>query len=560
MTEHMPAFNPTYRSLYFVGDSHGLIFRDQSFVEPLSNDSFVIKHSYIPGLNANNVFDENSKVLNNDLYQYLKINSLMGEGGKARWNRCDGLHTAVAVATKQTQTAPPIVLFCGELTLRENIFRQLSDHYLLLDDGSLTPKDSDHDEAGQIWPAELINDWLADEFSALIAGLIHIRRSGLVNINLAALPLPTADDETFSAMNGFACPFELRLAFTQRVNHYLRQICQQQSIGFIDISAAILAEENWQTQYHLDGVHLSKKSAPMFVNELFHRLYNNTCYFVNRSRYQYLEAQAKAHYAVLPVDGWRHERETFTTQGIVTRCIDSGPEAVLMDKLDKAFVADLSVANKHLSLDWCGNNIEPFSDKINTMMVDESFLAQAHQLIFGGWIAQWVEQCLGHQISIANVRPVESQAWPAKEGAPGEPQAMHYDGCPAGVYRLIVYLTDVDCAEDGAFQYQSVEDDSLITMTGKAGTVLFFDANKILHQGHPPRTQKRRVLDFVVTPALADAPHLMLSAGMNNWPADPYHFTLKGIRSYPEMAGTLFDQHRSLYEYVISTAKDVMAS
>jgi hypothetical protein len=69
---------------------------------------------------------------------------------------------------------------------------------------------------------------------------------------------------------------------------------------------------------------------------------------------------------------------------------------------------------------------------------------------------------------------------------------------------------------------------------GPAGTLFVFDANRIKHRARPPVTRAREALDFVIGPRLPGAPRRVLWCGMNNWPVDPFTFSLDGALGYPD--------------------------
>jgi len=101
------------------------------------------------------------------------------------------------------------------------------------------------------------------------------------------------------------------------------------------------------------------------------------------------------------------------------------------------------------------------------------------------------------------------------------------------MFRALIYLVDVD-EQNGPFEYVGERGKKRLA-TGPAGTLLIFDANRLLHRGNPPRSRQRKVIDFCVAPRPLGFPRRVLWAGMNNWPMDPYQYPVEGMRAYPEL-------------------------
>jgi hypothetical protein len=177
------------------------------------------------------------------------------------------------------------------------------------------------------------------------------------------------------------------------------------------------------------------------------------------------------------------------------------------------------VGNRHQSWEWAGNSIRPYSTHLRTGLPSPRLIEDLVQLFSSSDFDSFFRGVLGCPVSIGNCRLVRSI--PHGESGVG-PQSWHHDGCPPGVFRGVLYLSDVD-AESGPFQYR---DDAgrEHEVLGKTGDLLVFDAMRLEHRATPPKTRVRSAIDLVFMPRLPTQEFQVNVAGMNHWPADPFAF------------------------------------
>jgi hypothetical protein len=138
---------------------------------------------------------------------------------------------------------------------------------------------------------------------------------------------------------------------------------------------------------------------------------------------------------------------------------------------------------------------------------------------------------LGCSVSIGNCRLVKSL--PHATMGVG-PQSWHEDGCPPGIIRGVLYLTDVSEA-NGPFQYKD-GNSQVHTVVGKMGDLLVFDAMRLPHRAMPPTEDVRTAIDLVFFPRLPGQHAQVIAAGMNHWPADPFAFDIPKDKSSNQRA------------------------
>ena len=210
--------------------------------------------------------------------------------------------------------------------------------------------------------------------------------------------------------------------------------------------------------------------------------------------------------------------------------IDLGRE--LAEKWKACLDFRLDLVNRHARLDWAGNGLAPYNLYIRTAEPSPDLLDDVRRYFSAEPFDRFFRDCFGCPVTFLNFRPFMSL--PHEDKGIG-PQSWHQDGCPPGVFRAVMYLTDVD-ADGGPFDYLDA-DKKRRSVTGSAGTFLVFDANRLLHRGSPPKARERKVLDIVIAPRLAEQPFAVLWTGLNNWPGNPFQYSVNGMRASPPLAG-----------------------
>jgi hypothetical protein len=146
-------------------------------------------------------------------------------------------------------------------------------------------------------------------------------------------------------------------------------------------------------------------------------------------------------------------------------------------------IFDRDVSNMHSSWDWAGNSVKPYSSVIKTGVPSEGLKGELLKLITSPYYEAFFKGVLGCSVSIANCRLVKSL--PHATTGVG-PQSWHEDGCPPGIIRGVLYLTDVSEA-NGPFQYKD-SNSQVHTVVGKVGDLLVFDAMRLPHRAKPTCT------------------------------------------------------------------------
>jgi hypothetical protein len=207
----------------------------------------------------------------------------------------------------------------------------------------------------------------------------------------------------------------------------------------------------------------------------------------------------------------------FQQQGITI--ISTNPEKAATWRETERF--DRDVSNRHISWDWAGNDIKPYTSDLQAGLPSKALIEYLHALFSGGDFDAFFRGVLGCPAKVGNVRLVRS----LPHGTDGVgPQEWHSDGCPAGVIRGVFYLCDVD-EQTGPFQYKDAAGREH-TVLGRTGDLLVFDATRLMHRGSPPTHKTRSAIDLVFLPRMPDEEMKIMVVGMNHWPADPFFYKI----------------------------------
>jgi hypothetical protein len=230
-----------------------------------------------------------------------------------------------------------------------------------------------------------------------------------------------------------------------------------------------------------------------------------------------------------PIPWLRSAVEEFRSRGLCRLSIGRD----MAERWKRSLSFDLDVGNSDPRWDWAGPTRQPFNKNMFTAVPPLEMLSDIHGILTHPEMEQLFIAIMGCQVSVLNCRPVRSLPHGADDEGLG-PQSWHCDGCPAGIIRGIVYLTDVD-ENGGPFEYKD-ENGAVQNVTGPTGTFFIFDANRLFHRGKPPRARERIAIDLILQSRSNDESLSILYAGMNHWPADPFQYSIDGMTCYPQPA------------------------
>lgn len=534
--------------IYVFGDSHVLPVRNRVFREKWAGSWCVTKTKYISGLTAHDFFNIEKREFHPEFIEALEYEGLI-RNGKATHLSLEEIDFNIARAEAVPVTSPLILLAMGDIDIRLILLPMLKDQF-----DFHPPFETPYKKINKsllLW--DIVEDTMRQRIQPFIEGIKALRDAGFNRVYVQLVTPPTMDEKNFQDRHGYSCPAEIRYKTVFTFNRLLSEYCSQLNVPIIDVWPLVTENDYLKSEYELDGVHLPPSAAIFNLSLLLEHAINCQWEALNHSRYEIYYRMACEEKQIFdppsesdnpignklqhsaneaprqctkkaPKTIKKHAEqwinlaaEEFQKNGICV--LKANPETV--ERWRQVLAFDRGVGNTHSAWDWAGNSIQPYSDVLRTALPPITVLNDLKTLLCQPEYDAFFRSILGCPVTVMNCRPVQSI--PHESSGIG-PQSWHEDGCPAGIIRGVLYLTDVD-EVTGPFQYKA-PDGTPVTVTGKSGDFLIFDAMRLSHRAMPPTEKTRTALDFVFMPRLSYQPLEIIMSGMNHWPADPFCFSI----------------------------------
>jgi len=531
-----------FKPIYVFGDSHCLPLRDTCLAVGEAGDQYIINAHYIGGF-RNQFLQSKTGNLPAPIKSALTAFGLIDKKDRPIWKAASMGAINEAFAAGRPMHSPILAMSCGDIDLRNHVFKQLGEDYDILIPGNTAPG-----SGRKLVSAGDAKKLILPHLSFIVPAIKALRNAGFPQSHLVMITPPSMEDDAFEAMHNYRCPKPVRAKLVALANNLLKEECIKAKVGFVDYASEISdGSGELLPQYFLDGIHASNETSAHFMSRLFAQVLESASKSKqdNANLYRMAELEGAKPHAQYSSQ-YATAGEEFRRSGICTAAVPAG----FVSKMSVGLNFDQDVGNRHVDIDWNGNSAKSFSSNLKTATPSQDHLELVYQLFFEEGYAGLFQAALGKDVHILNCRLLQSL--PHEDQGIG-PQSYHHDGCPPGLYRALIYLTDVD-EDSGAFEYQDNEGKP-VKVTGPAGTLLFFDANRLLHRGSPPRKGKRQVIDLCVTVRPERmAPRVMWS-GMNNWPKDPFNYSVRNMRAWPPLKTERVVVHPLPQRMVVSEAE-----
>ncbi|MCE7997268.1 MAG: hypothetical protein HEP70_00265 [Rhodobiaceae bacterium] len=505
--------------IYCIGDSHCLPLKNKIVRTPMEKTPLLVSSDYLVGFCSSEFVDASGQ-LAEPVVEILKKNRLADESGQNVWNNLDHTAANLAFAAGTPATTPILVIFCGDIDLRGNVFKQFQDVY----DFDMPDGSGNADHEAQKLPFDSVEDLLTAKYTPILQGLVALYGSGFTRTYLAALPLPSQEDEEeFADAHGFKCPLPLRIKLTKLSNQVLARLCRVANVPFIDVSDHVEEDGLLAREHRLDGFHMTSEASTLLLDAVLDHAVHNCSSHVNMDLYEHARVNAEGPTLDATIE-FADSREKFISNPVLQLETD----CTQIQKVIEALPADASVSNEHQRLSWFGTSREPFNRNMRSVTPNEELIHRVFEYVYSDAVLPHLQAALNGDPHVINARYFRSL--PHGDEAEG-PQTFHFDGAPPGVLRALVYLTDVD-ESSGPFEFLTDAGEN-IHAVGPTGTLLIFDPNKLEHRGRPPEKRERRVVDMCIAARPKGFPRRVAWAGMNAWPLDPYQYAVDGMTAVP---------------------------
>ncbi len=504
--------------IYAIGDSHCLPLRDLILGDELTGRHYIVVAKYIESLSAAKLLQ--GRKLSREFVDVLEGENLARKG-RFSFESTDRADLAISFAAGASGSPPIILITAGDIDLRSAFLPKLNDSFDIV-----LPFETPYGLNGRarIMPYNVAAKIAAAAMAPLGDTIERLKGMGLPTVFVPTLPPPTLNQERFDTLHGFKCPIDTRYKATIIFNTALKTVCEKFGGIVIDSWPDLLDERAYlRPEFELDGVHLNRSASMLTVRRIISASLGKV-YRLNPQRYELAFRLMQTPPSDAQSSDTAALAREFHDSGICRTTVDAGLVEEIASQLDFS----LDVGNRHARVDWIGNTVTPFTKSIQAAEPSQAVLDSLYRLMYGAQLAPLMQQCMGGDVWYLSCRPLQSLV-NHDEGK--GPQAFHTDHSPPHVLRALLYLVDVD-DDNGPFEYAASSGDTR-RVSGPKGTFFVFDANRLSHRAVPPRTRIRRSIDFVILPRTPSQPRCVMWSGMNNWPADPFQFSINKMRSSP---------------------------
>ncbi|MES2128343.1 MAG: hypothetical protein V4463_13830 [Pseudomonadota bacterium] len=479
--------------ILMIGESHSLAFKNILFRPLWSTENFICRTSFIPALVASE-FSVGGSGINPLLADGLKAEGLLDVHLRPSFLYMDPSAAYIAGAPV---IAPPLVFFSGD-TEMVGLIKMLGQTY----DFEL-PDDPGYgvDRSKQPIPYAAIHAQVAkiiDPFMRAVA-LLHAHQFSRTMVH--CIPPRNISDKKAAVFTGDeTTPASVRSKLVIVANRLIASACAQSGLGYIDIwPETIDAAGYLRPEFELDGIHVNRKAALISLDKIAAHLYDRTVGSWNTGRYVQLDAQAEVHAG--------GEEGQWAAHGFA---------AAHLDVSELAFSYVPADANALARTDWTG---WPRSGRAQTAMAEPSdavlekvhaLLASAHAVLHAG---------AARELTVASFRPVHVQ----------DTDVLLSAQVPPGTRRAVLQLSD-----EGRIGLETLAGEAVATAS-RAGTLVVYDPARLRY-----RANGANVAEMVLLPRLPDQPFRVVWAGLCEWPADPYQFSVAGMKAVPAFKADSF--------------------
>ena len=507
--------------IVIFGDSHSLKFSDRHGI----GSAHQIRNLYDPsGFNSEaarrfaNTLKHSSKTCIADFYiQAFQSFGIFGFNSTLGRGRC---HTPMDKGIAYAESKPiisPILMLCAtDIDFRGVVLKAILEERLL--------------------NRTTIADFVLSSYGALF-NLIAVLKNRGCNIMVEGLIPPTASDQLFTLLNGYIGTANLRGLVYRKVDTAIERIMDSIDCPYVSYRKMLATDQGLLKQeYHLDGIHVSSDALPVIIDAITNIHGQSE---QNNSSWQHLGDKRTKQQLDAPRSlDVQSLHDCLLNDGIAVFQM-SAQERDSLTRLKERLTFSDDVGNKHTRYDWPGNSRIPYSIDMAAARFSHADVLAARDLLLRGPLKNTLSSILGFEYSIYNIRAFLSSVH--SDSGKG-PQGFHHDGTPPYLYRAVIYMSEVGDG-DGPFEHlryslsdvrngkqlSAVQLHAAQKVFGSLGSIILFDANVLLHRGSPPTRTHRYALDLSIGPTPSGSKNFIIAAGMNNWPCDPYCFSVDGL-------------------------------
>jgi len=330
------------------------------------------------------------------------------------------------------------------------------------------------------------------------------------------LPPRTPDDAKAARWTGgVTVAAAVRSKMTVLANRRLAGICAALDIPFLDTWAETSLDGYLHPDFELDGLHLNQRATAVSLSAIAAALYDHTAPTHNPFRYQLLRIAAP------PYDGPRDEaaERDWSARGIAIGRLNPADTRRWASGLS----FDAGAANPAAHPHWVGYPRGGRPGVATARLSSERLEAAAASL--GSPAARRLFQA-GEAMDYGQVflRPIALD--------PGQAAAADLP-TPLECRRALVCLDD-----GGAVELETTEGAAIQTLAAREGLLVVYDPRRVRCRARA-EASVARFAEIGLAHRPASHPFRVVAPGLCDWPADPFHYTVKDAPAWPPFAHDL---------------------
>ena len=494
--------------IHMVGESHSLSFSNLLFRPEWSQETFLCHTRFFPTLLAAQYSTQ--QTLNAEF-----VDGLVAEGILDKAMRPAFMHAGPSAAyiAGMPIMSPAVVFFAGDMDLHQ-VFLQIANKF----DFKL-PVDSVYgvDTDKQMLTHTVVRDQIVSFMSPFLDAIDRLRTMNFSRLMIHCLPPRTADNIAASRWTpGTVVNAPVRAKLTLVVNRLIEGFCAKSGIAFIDTWPEMTENGYLRPEFELDGVHVNRKAALISLDKISAHLFDQTSTIWNPARYLQASLQADAYTSInndLRSKEWQEV-------GLVAGRVNAGVVANLCRRLS----FDLSQQNIHARPDWIGWPRAGCSG-ITLAEPEESTLAEAATILGQDEGRAILHAGAERELTIISFRPVRFS-----------PAIKNFDTLPAppGARRALLYPS-----ENSRVSFETLDGCVIPCPAAHRGSLIVYDPQRVRFRIGSSQ-DSLDVVELALIPRLSGQPFRIVWAGLCDWPADPFQFSVSNMKAFPAFNGNVF--------------------
>jgi hypothetical protein len=318
----------------------------------------------------------------------------------------------------------------------------------------------------------------------------------------------------------------VRSKLALEVNRQLQAACERLRIGFVNIWQHTSSDGFLRPEFALDGIHLNRNAAQYSLKKIAALLADNTRSNANGARYA--KALELAQQLPLPLPELPSpcvHAEPWVNHGVVS--VQADP--AMCNALAQGLHFEPGGGHAHARPDWVGPSRAGWP-LIAIAKPSSTALGSARHALSQASVSAVLHAGAASALTVCSFRPIRLDISLAP------PMAAQNLAIPVGVRCAVLHLAG---AAQYIFETKTQPPQPIGVLNGEPGLLLVFDPRRVQYRVEA-QTGLVDLVEIALCPRLAGQPFRVVWAGWNDWPADPFHFSVEGMLAEPPFKHSTF--------------------